>query len=710
MDTYDRVTGALTAAGYAGRNGTWQCPAHDDNTPSLSVSRGADGRTLVRCHAGCTTETVVAALGLTMADLFRDNPPDEKPRIVATYDYTDENGRLLHQTVRFTPKAFRQRRPDRAGGWTWNLDGTRRVLYQLPQVVAAVKAGQTVWVVEGEKDADAATAAGVVATTPPMGAGKWRPEHTAAIGGADIVIVADRDQPGLAHAAHIAAELRRTGSKVTVLQPATGKDLSDHLAAGLTLDQLEPVDDHPPDTHNNNPRPHLRLVDLSKASQIDPQRVRWTWDQRIPVGTIALLAGPEGLGKSTIGYWLAAQVSRGTLPGEHYGAPKSVIVCATEDSWAHTIVPRLMAHGADRDRVYRVEVRAGDTVDIGLSLPVDLDGLADAATRVDATLLILDPLMSRLDANLDTHRDGEVRMALEPLADMADRTGMAILGVIHHNKSGSKDPLQLVMASKAFAAVARSVHTIIRDPDDDSGATRLFGTSKNNLGSLDLPTLAFTICPWTYPTDDGDGTTGQIAWGDERQETIAEALQRTVTDPEERSALDEAAEWLDDYLDSRDGHAEAGLALTAGRAAGHAERTLQRARRKLGLQAQKTGFGGAWEWSRPTEPVEGAQASRQPAKGPQDPELGALAPLATTSLKAPHTYIDAKGVSPPARAREAPSGSPTAQPPGPRPQLALVHTPKPPRIDSTCTVCHGEHHPTALHRCQCPNCADTPAP
>lgn len=121
--------------------------------------------------------------------------------------------------------------------------------------------------------------------------------------------------------------------------------------------------------------------------------------------------------------------------------------------------------------------------------------------------------MSRLDASLDTHRDGEVRQALEPLVATCDAAGMSVLGLIHHNKSGSTDPLQVIMASKAFPAVARSVNTVLVDPDDETGGRRLFGTPKSNLGRSDLPVLSFTVGGWQYATDDGPGWTGQLALG-----------------------------------------------------------------------------------------------------------------------------------------------------------------------------------------------------
>lgn len=224
------------------------CPAHDDKAPSLSIGRRTD-RTgvLLRCHAGCDTDEVLAALDLTRADLF-DEPRSNgaRPQIVATYDYRDEAGTLLYQAVRYEPKGFRQRRPDGNGGWVWSLDGTRGVLYKLPSVLAAAKAHQTVYVVEGEKDVHAVERAGAVGTCNSGGAAKWKPHHTAALVGANVVVVADRDTTGRDHARGVLASLRRAGVTARIVEAASGNDTSDHLAAGLTLADLVPVTDEPP--------------------------------------------------------------------------------------------------------------------------------------------------------------------------------------------------------------------------------------------------------------------------------------------------------------------------------------------------------------------------------------------------------------------------------------------------------------------------------
>lgn len=367
----------------------------------------------------------------------------------------------------------------------------------------------------------------------------------------------------------------------------------------------QPTSDEPPEDG--------RRVRLTAASSIRPRRVRWLWDGRLALGTLSLLAGPEGLGKSTVAAWLAAEITHGRIPGEHHGKPRGVIVAATEDSWAYTLVPRLIAAGADLSRVYRVEVESA-AGPVPVSLPLDLAGLAGAAREVDAALLVLDPLMSRLDGRLDTHRDAETRRGLEPLAAWADETGAAVLGLIHHNKSGATDPLRVVMGSRAFTAVARSVHTVVGDPDDETDRRRLFATSKNNLGRSGLPTLAFTVEPANVPTDDGLTETGRLQWAGESRLSVSDALAGGST--ETRTATAEAAQWLDEYLASQGGTTASADAKRAGAKAGHASEALKRACRRLGVVIRSQGYPRVTFWDLP-EAAEQATAAAGSQSGQQ---------------------------------------------------------------------------------------------
>jgi hypothetical protein len=223
-----------SGAGYSAR-----CPAHDDSRPSLSVSESSDGRVLIHCQAGCAIEDVLGALKLTASDLFPTEATRSGAEIVATYDYLDEDGEFLFQVVRYASKAFKQRRPDGSAGWLWNLKGVPRVLYRLPEALEAVADGRTIFVAEGEKDVEALRAAGEVATTCPMGAGKWRTEHASALhGAAEVVIVADADDPGRAHARQVADSLDGHVGHLLIVEAVTGKDAADHLGAGRTVDEF----------------------------------------------------------------------------------------------------------------------------------------------------------------------------------------------------------------------------------------------------------------------------------------------------------------------------------------------------------------------------------------------------------------------------------------------------------------------------------------
>jgi hypothetical protein len=158
-DPLDKLLAALGRLGCdprrSGSGWLAKCPAHDDKKPSLSISAGADGRVLLHCFASCVVEAIVAALGLSMSDLFPESPQPKRERVVdRVYDYVDASGALVYQVVRMSPKKFFHRRPDGQGGWVWDLKGVERVPYRLPELLKGVAGGDWVFVVEGEKDVD----------------------------------------------------------------------------------------------------------------------------------------------------------------------------------------------------------------------------------------------------------------------------------------------------------------------------------------------------------------------------------------------------------------------------------------------------------------------------------------------------------------------------------------------------------------------------
>jgi putative DNA primase/helicase len=620
MTPIERVHDALRRAGKRGRGRDWQCPAHDDRRASLSVTTGRDGRVLLKCHgsAGCTLEAILAPLGLATADLFPPEPgrngSGRLGPVLASYDYTDEGGRLLFQVVRHAPKDFRQRRPDGAGGWTWKLGPTRRVLYRLPKVLEAARAGQTVYVAEGEKDVHALEQAGVVATCNPGGAGKWRAEYAQALAGARVVVVADRDDPGRDHARQVAASLTRHGCTVHVVEPASGKDAADHLAAGHGLDELVRLRLDGPSPAPAEPAAASSGLALIRIADVKPERVEWVWQGRIPRGKVTVLDGDPGLGKSTFTLDLIARVTTGSpLPtGEPPGVAGSAILLSAEDGVADTIRPRLEVAGADLERVAVIDHVADPDGPRPFALPGDLPQLELAIVEHGAVLVVVDPLMAFLGADVKSHQDQDVRRALHPLKELAERTGAAIVVVRHLNKSGGAEAIYRGGGSIGIIGAARAGLIVAKDPQDEH--RRILAVSKSNLAATP-PALAYRV------VGDELYDTARIVWDGTSELSATDLLRGPDPDAPER---DEAETFLRGFL--ADGPAEAKTVEREARKADIASRTLRRARERLGIKPRKVGKPGEpgfWEWALP----EGGQK----APGPQPwPPSAPSAPSASS--------------------------------------------------------------------------------
>jgi hypothetical protein len=492
----DRVLGLLQQPRRAGDGWVARCPAHEDRHPSLSVGEGAEGRVLLNCHAGCALDAILAALQLTERDLFPE--PVERHRgrdIVATYSYVDEGGAELFQVVRFHPKDFRQRRPDGHGGWLWNLQGTRRVLYRLPQVREAIERGDTTWLCEGERDVHALERAGVVATTMPGGAGKWKPDYTLQLAGAaEVVIVADRDDTGRQHAAEVASVLTEHGIPVRVVEPASGKDATDHFAAGHTLDELRlgtPEHEHGLDS------PDAKHLDSLGDDLEQPQRplLVETWVQFRdaaedeisclvegiwPEGSLGFIASAPKKGKTWLGLSLALSVATGRAFLGQYAIPgaRPVYYLALEGhrtALVHRIGALARGLGVDPsgpDAIGNLHLSYRPR-GINLADPAWVQHLLDAVEPLDAALVVVDVLRAGARIRENEASDfADLRATLQPLLD----EGRSIALLHHFTKlseiSKERTPAERMSGSGAMYG-AMDVGVFITGSDDHARRLRV---------------------------------------------------------------------------------------------------------------------------------------------------------------------------------------------------------------------------------------------
>ncbi len=607
----ERVLGKLH--GVTGREPQWsaRCPAHDDKRASLSVGEKPDGQVLLTCQTGCTFEDVLGALSMRAAELFPSNPSyngkngstghmDE----VASYTYTDEQGKNLFQKRRYLPKSFLLFRWEN-GEWKAKLETVRRVLYRLPEVVAAAQAGRIVFLVEGEKDADNLAALGFCTTTNYEGASKdtqkpkWREDYSKSLRGAKLVVIPDNDDAGRAHALNAARVSHPYAESVRILGlpgvPDKG-DVSDWLASGGDADKLKKlVADTPPWT----PPTTLTAVNTSAtlavrdASTITPKRIAWRWRLRLSVGRYHEIVGFPGIGKTALVMDMIGRLTTGD--GWPDGDPceaTDVLIVAAEDEAEDVLVPRLLAAGAALKRVHFVDgIKRGEHIEeLDLSRAFDFAEVRRLVTEKNAGLIYLDALDDVLGGNHDGKGNAETRRALAPIRQLARQTGATVLGLRHPTKRVALGPaLNNGNGSIAYGAVCRGSMLVTVDPNDPD--TRLLLATKSNISRL-APTLRFKL------VGERDDDPPKISWEsgtDNRtaDDVLAALRTKEQENPndtqEELSKVEQAMELLREWL--KDGWLTVPEVTSRASQQDVSPKTLRRAKENLGLKYQRAGFG-----------------------------------------------------------------------------------------------------------------------
>ncbi len=351
------------------------------------------------------------------------------------------------------------------------------------------------------------------------------------------------------------------------------------------------------------PAPSYPLV--RTLEDIPPEAVSWLWARRVAAGKLTLYVGDPEAGKSTLAVDLAAHVTTGRPFPD--GAPcdrGDVLYCTLEDGLGDTIRPRLDAAGADVARVHSITGIMDDEGERLPSLPLDLYHVETVVRGLGVKLLILDPLKGYMESGGNEWRDGDVRRVLSPLAHFAERTGVAVVAIVHLTKATGVQAAYRVSGSIAFLAAARSVLLAAPDPDDPDSGRRVFAPMKSSLCRRP-PTLTYTLAA----PDGSDDGPARVAWGGESAVTARQALAAQADDGEDRSQTDEAAAFLLDEL--ADGEQKAADVQRLAKKAGISEKALRRGRERLGIRPRRVGFGrgGEWVWSLPAAPIDAPDPS-----------------------------------------------------------------------------------------------------
>jgi putative DNA primase/helicase len=363
----------------------------------------------------------------------------------------------------------------------------------------------------------------------------------------------------------------------------------------------------------------MSQVVIQNGTDLFPKAVRWVWPGWLAHGKLHLLAGAPGQGKTTIAMALGAIITDGgKWPDGQFASAGSILIWSGEDDPADTLLPRLLASGADRTKCYFVSGTREAGQVRSFDLAKDLAELEAAAQEIgDVKLIIVDPIVNAVTG--DSHKNTEVRRNLQPLVDLGARLDAAILGITHFSKGGADlDPAARVMGSVAFTAFARVVMVAAKSESADGEERRVLARAKSNIGS-DSGGFSYEIDQVEL---EGGIWSSKIAWGEELRGSARELLAEPEKDaiPGKRSAVDTAKDFLLQLIG--DGPMPVKEIEKEAAAAGISWSAIRRAYPLLNIIPRKS--MGRWYWQFP-KMLEGAQDA-QDAQECQDDQVVNAAP------------------------------------------------------------------------------------
>ena len=444
--------------------GKAKCPFHQDNNPSLSVD---SQRGLFHCF-GCGSKGSVIDFQMKRHSMSypealeslsgKADRPLVRQGLSETYDYRDVLGGLVFQVVRKEPKGFHQRRPDGEGGWIYNLEGVESIPYNLYEVIQAHR----VLITEGEKDAEALRRIGLVASTNPGGAGKWRSSYNQYFKNKEVIILPDNDVAGKNHALLVARNLEPVASSVKIVKLPNldeKQDVSDWLEKGGDKRQLSILvratdewenDDFAVSNDIATNRP--LLIPLRDLLDEPYEEMSWLVDDMLPKGGFSVLASRPKVGKSVLARCLALCIAKGkTFLGRE--VTRGPVIYYSLEERRPEVAKHFREMGALGDE--QIFIYDGSTP---LSEIVEVQADVNA---VKPALIIIDTLFKFARVESVGNYIQTIR-ALDPLLRLARSTGTHVLSV-HHSTKNPKQEISSVLGSTGIVA---SVDTTILEKRD----------------------------------------------------------------------------------------------------------------------------------------------------------------------------------------------------------------------------------------------------
>jgi AAA domain len=404
-----------------------------------------------------------------------------------------------------------------------------------------------------------------------------------------------------------------------------GKDSKDWVfcvgeQAGEVVTLAETVADAVGQCGEKDGAAKLPALNVVLASEVKDSRVRYLWEGRIPLSAVTLMPGEEGIGKSTLGARIIADLTRGTLPGEFFGKPRTAMVLAAEDALAEVWIPRLRHAGADLDLVPIVKAKfTADRGETEVIVPRDFDVLSEEVERRGPALVWIDSFVTTLPDEMKSIAYKDTAKVLKGLGGWAEKHGLAVVAPWHLNKQSGSNTAIRMMDSRGFRTAIRSCLVVAADKDapEDGAPCGIVGLDKANGASLNIPALKYTIRAAHYTVEELDEDTGEIRthpascsvadWTGEVEGDGRAAIREALTP--RMSAADDPKEWLHEYL-TQHGEVESALAKAAGVAAGFSEFVVKRAAARLNVEyAHTASYPSKSTWRLPAPSV-GAVGAR----------------------------------------------------------------------------------------------------